>query len=340
MVDFYSLNLEIQEYNDTSHTGNLQDDINFFKSNNVDNVFLNNLESLGIEFKEYFLTKLNVQEVLGTEIIEGNYSEIGSNRTMHATVIGYSNLQLHDDLFLRGSIPGPMEVLIGASLDQTIFDDSSLQELKLTKNSAKYDISGVIIDPFAAGFTVYVPLGRLNAENISNGTNLITLGELNSTTFSSVSSLVESFGYIIGNVEEIIEEKTSEYKIFSYMYDTLGLSLFLIFSFQIIVFSFLYFLTYKKDYELLYKLGIEKKKISKINLKSILLHLIPGVLFGSYFGSIITRYFLVPYTRLDYYLAFLFGAITWFILVIYIGALIASKRGLKEIYNSLYGVKR
>ena len=194
----------------------------------------------------------------------------------------------------------------------------------------------MVLDVFAAGFTVYVPLSKLDGETISNGPNLIMLEKLNETAYSTVESLAETNGYVVRKLEDILKENIREYDRFSYMFDTLGIILFSIFTFQLIVFVFLYYLTYKKDYELLYKLGIEKKKISKINVSSAMLQLIPGILFGTYFGSIITRFFLVPYAKLAYYFAFLFGIIIWYIGVGYIGSRMASRNGLKQIYNTLY----
>lgn len=335
IINFYSSNFGAQEYVNESYISELED-INFFKNRSFDISFLNDIDSTGVDAKNLFLTKLDVQEVAVLDITPEGYLQVGSNRTFYATVIGYQETNIFDELLLWGSLPSSSEVVIGDSLDNLIFENSTMQKIELTENSSRYGISSVALDVFASGFTVYVPLSKLNSESISNGPNLILLEDLNSTTYSIIASLVETNGYLMREISEIREENIKEYDNFSYMFDTLGLILFSIFTFQIIVFAFLYYLTYKKDYELLYKLGIEKKKISKINVNSILMQLVPGILFGSYFGSIITRYFLVPYTKLGYYLAFLFGITVWFTLAGYIGATMASRKGLKQIYDSLY----
>ncbi|TET78106.1 MAG: hypothetical protein E3J43_05020 [Candidatus Heimdallarchaeota archaeon] len=335
VIDFYSSNFGAQNYVNDAYISELED-IDFFKNKSLEISFLNDIESTGIDAKKLFLTKLEVKEIAALDITPDGYVQVGANRTFHATVIGYQETSIFEDLLLWGSLPGSNEVIIGDSLDNLIFENSTMQKIELTENSSRYGISGVALDVFAAGFTVYVPISKLDSESISNGPNLILLEDLNSTTYSTIASLVETNGYVMSEISEIREENIKEYDNFSYMFDILGIILFSIFTFQIIVFAFLYYLTYKKDYELLYKLGIEKKKISKINVNSILLQLVPGILFGSYFGSIITRYFLVPYTKLGYYLAFLFGIIVWFTLAGYIGATMASRKGLKQIYDSLY----
>ena len=335
VIDYYSSNFGAQKYVNESHIGDLED-INFFKNNSFDGSFVSDIENLDVENQKLFLTKLEVQEVPTLDITPEGYTEIGLNRSFYATVIGYQDTSIFDELLLWGSIPGSNEVVIGDTLDKTIFENSTIQSIKLTENSSRYDISAVVLDVFAAGFTVYVPLSKLDGETISNGPNLIMLEDLNETAYSTVESLAETNGYVVRKLEDILKENIREYDRFSYMFDTLGIILFSIFTFQLIVFVFLYYLTYKKDYELLYKLGIEKKKISKINVSSAMLQLIPGILFGTYFGSIITRYFLVPYAKLAYYFAFLFGIMIWYIGVGYIGSRMASRNGLKQIYNTLY----
>ncbi len=335
VIDYYSSNFGAQKYVNDSYIGELED-FNFFKDRSVNSSFISDIESIGVSIQELFLTKLEVKEIPVLDIELGGYNVIGMNRTFYATIIGYQDASIFENLLLWGSLPGTNEVVIGDTLDKTIFENSTVQSIKLTENSSKYDISAVVLDVYAAGFTVYVPLSKLDSETISNGPNLIMLEDLNETEYSSVESLVNSNGYVIRKIEDLLKENIKEYDNFTYMFDTLGVILFSIFTFQLIVFVFLYYLTYKKDYELLYKLGIEKKKISQINVSSAMLQLIPGILFGTYFGSIITRYFLVPYAKLAYYFAFLFGIIIWFILVGYLGSRMASRKGLKNIYDTLY----
>ena len=335
VVDYFSSNFAAQKYVNESHIGDLED-IDFFKNSSINSGFINDIEDLEINDKQLFLTKLKVREIPVLEVTPEGYNEVGLNRSFYATVIGYQDVSIFEDLLLWGSLPGANEVVIGDNLDKTIFENSTMQEIKLTETSSTSDISGVALDVFAAGFTIYASMSKLNAETISNGPNIILVDDLNETTYATVESLVEINGYVIRKISDIIEVNISKYDSFTYMFDTLGIILFCIFTFQLIVFVFLYYLTYKKDYELLYKLGIEKKKISRINVNAAMLQLVPGILVGTYMGSIVTRFFLVPYAKLSYYFAFLFGIITWFILVGYIGSRMASRNGLKKIYNMLY----
>jgi hypothetical protein len=335
VVDYYSSNFGAQKYVNESYIGDLED-INFFKNNSFDSGFISDIGNLGIQNQKLFLTKLEVQEVPTVDFSSGGYQEIGMNRTFYATVIGYQDTEIFEDLLMWGSLPGTNEVVIGDSLDKAIFENSTVQSIKLTENTSRFDISAVVLDVFAAGFTVYAPLSKLNGEAIADGPNLAIFEDLNETKYLELVSLAETNDYVVKSIDEILKENIKEYNLFSYMFDTLGIILFSIFTFQLVVFVFLYYLSYKKDYELLYKLGIEKKKISRINVNSAMLQLIPGILLGTYMGSIITRYFLVPYAQLAYYLAFLFGIIIWFILIGYLGSRMASRKGLKQIYNTLY----
>ena len=337
IIDFYGSNLGAQLYSDSPYTENAINDIDYFNSLVLNNSLIIDLEANGIEFWNSFIAKLLVREMTVVWVDDdGGIIYIGYNRTFHATVFGYDELPLYDDLYIWGEKPGNGEVLIGESLDQRIFEDSSLQEIKITEDSIRYDISGVIQDTFASGFSIYMPIDKLIMETSASGPNMITLGELNSSSLALVSSIVENYGYSIESIDDLIKNSKKEYIRFSFVYGIIGGLLFLIFSFQIIVFAFLYVFSYRKDYELLYKLGVSKKKISQIAVRSILIQIIPGIIFGTYFGSIVTRYFIVPYTLLSYYLVFLFGMIFWFILIGYIGAKIASRRQLKQVYNVIY----
>jgi len=337
MIDYYGVNLGAQPYSNSSFTGNSTGDIEFFNSLAINSSLIDDLQNNGIEFQEYIITKLLVREITGLWVDDSGYPvSIGDNRTFYATVIGCKVFPIYENIIIWGEEPNNGEVIIGESLDTAMFEESSVQKIKITEESNNYDISGVIRDTFCAGFSVYISFNQLKSEISAPGSNLITLGELNSTELSIVSGILEDYGYTMERMDQLLKENMGEYIAFSSVYGILGGLLFLIFSLQIIIFAFLYVLSYRSDYELLYKLGISKRKISRISARSILLQIIPGTIFGTYFGSIITRYFLVPYTRLSYYLAFLFGIMIWFILIAYIGAKMASRRQIKQVYDKVY----
>ncbi|MFW9853039.1 MAG: hypothetical protein ACFFDS_08855, partial [Candidatus Thorarchaeota archaeon] len=240
---------------------------------------------------------------------------------------------LTEDLFVWGENPklGSNEVLIGDTLDHEIFDNSTVEKIRLKEESTKFSISGVIKDELAAGFTVYAPLNKLIQEGITSNPNLIMFGDINSTTYNEISTISANYGYEIGNISKMIDDKKIEYAQFSYMYSSLGGGLFIIFSFQIVVFCFLYFLNYRKDYELLYKLGIAKRKIYRINITATFLHIIPGMLTGIYLGSILARYFLVPAARLSWFGLIIGVGILFYILLTLIGSRMGGIRGLKSV---------
>ncbi len=81
---------------------------------------------------------------------------------------------------------------------------------------------------------------------------------------------------------------------------------------------------------MLYKLGIAKRKIYRINITATLLHIIPGMLTGIYLGSILARYFLVPAARLSWFGLIIGSGIAFYILLTLVGSKIGGRRGLKS----------
>lgn len=338
MVDFYQSNLGAQPFTNSPYKGDKIEDLAFFNSLEVNSSLISELETSGVDVQEFFITKLEIQEIAVVwEQVDYDVVMLGYNRTGYATVLGCEDFPVSEDLFIWGEEPSNNgEVILGESLDNAIFENSKYQELKITQNSDRYDVSGVIQDTFSAGFSVYMSMNKLMSETEGNGPNFIALGEINSTTLSLVTSIVDSYGYSINNMYDLVKESKKDYRTFSTVYGILGGLLFLIFSLQIIIFAFLYVLSYRCDYELLYRLGVSRKKIAKISIRTVLLQIIPGTIFGTYFGSIITRYFLVPYTKLSYYFIFLFAIMFWFIVITYLGAKMASRRQIKQVHDRIY----
>jgi hypothetical protein len=331
MVDFYNQSLSLNKYENSSIVEELND-ISYFSNTSLSSSYINDLRDLGIDLQEIFLCKLKVEEIPYIQVSSYGYNLIGENRSFYATIIGYSEEFLPEDLFVWGEHPeaGRNEVLIGDTLDHEIFDNSSVEKIRLKEESTKFSISGVIKDEFAAGFTVYTPLNKLIQEGITANPNLIMFEDINSITYNEIITISNSYGYELGNVSQIINDKKVEYAEFSYMYSSLGGGLFIIFSFQIVVFCFLYFLNYRKDYELLYKLGVAKRKIYRINITATLLHVILGMLTGIYLGSILARYFIVPAARLSWFGLIIGLGMVFYILLTLIGSGIGGRRGLKS----------
>ena len=334
-------------YTNESFTG--PDDLDypdFFSDRTLKSVFINELDSLGIPFQELFISKIEVKEIPHFEIIESVYNYIGSDRSFYATVIGYEENFIPENLFLWGENPDPAgrELLVGDSLERVLFENSTLEKLRfiedsysstvnngenrLTANSNKFSVSGSIIDCFASGFTIYLPINRLKLEGITDGPNTIMFGNISSKQYNEINEIAEGFEYKLEDISEIIETTKSEYKMFSSMFTSLGAELFIIFSFQIVVFSFLYFLSYRKDFDLLYDLGIAKKKIYGISISATMLQMIPGMILGIYFGSILARFFLVPNAQFSYYLVALLSVVVFYILISIVGSIIAGIKGL------------
>jgi hypothetical protein len=322
-LNFYNQSLSFHTYENVSSNDNLP---------SINSSFIEELDSLGVEFQEIFVTKMLMETIPFLEIKDGIYELIGSNRNFYVTIVGYKNNFLQDELFVWGSNAdtSKKEVVIGDSLDRILFENSSVEKIKFLESSIQYSINGVIIDSFASGFTIYFPINKLKQESFVNGPNLILFEEINSTTYNEILSISNSYGYEIQDIQETLEENRETYRIFSLMFDTLGIGLFAIFSFQVIVFCFLYFLSYRKDYKLLTNLGIRKRKLYSINYTATVLQTIPGIIFGAYFGSIIPRYFLVPHSKLTLFGLIILATVLWFIFLISSGSLAASRRGLKK----------
>ncbi len=339
-LDFYNQSLSFHTYENVSYNDYLS---------SLNSSFIEEIDDLDVEFQEIFVTRMLVETIPFLEIANGVYELIGSNRTFYATIVGYKTDFLHDDLFAWGSNPDPSkkEVVIGDSLDRVLFENSTVEKIKFREvsdlcpisvaddimfqeNSKQYSINGVIMDSFASGFTIYFPISKLKQESITNGPNLIMFDELNSTTYNAILTISNSYGYEIQDIQETLQENQKTYRTFSQMFDTLGIGLFAIFSFQVIVFCFLYFLSYRKDYKLLADLGIKKRKLYSVNYTATVLQTIPGIIFGAYFGSIIPRYFLVPHSKLTLFGLIILAAILWFIFLISSGSFAASRRGLKK----------
>jgi len=331
MVDFYNQSLSLNKYENSSFVE--QNEISFFSNTSLSSSYITELRNSDIDFQEIFLCKLKVEEIFHIQINPYGYNLIGDNRTFYATIIGYSENFLTEDLFIWGEHPesGTNEVIIGDTLDHEMFENSSVEQIRLKEESTKFKISGVIKDDFASGLTVYIPLSILIQEVITSNPNLVMFGDINSTTYDEISSISSSYGYEIGNVSEITNKKKAEYVEFSFMYGSLGGGLFIVFGFQIVVFCFLYFLNYRKDYELLYKLGVAKRKIYRVNTAATFMQIIPGMLVGIYFGSILARYFLVPAARLSLYGPIIGVGILFYIIITIIGSIMGGRRGLKSI---------
>ncbi len=322
-LNFYNQSLSFHTYENVSSNGNLPP---------LNSSFIEELDSLDVEFQEVFVTKMLLKTIPYLEINDGVYELIGSNRTFYATIVGYKTNFLQDELFVWGSNadPSKKEVVIGDSLDRILFENSSVEKFKFLGSSIQYSINGVVIDSFASGFTIYFPINKLKQESFVNGPNLLLFDELNSTTYNTILTISNSYGYKIQDIQETLQENQKTYRTFSQMFDTLGIGLFTIFSFQVIVFCFLYFLSYIKDYKLLANLGIKKRKLHSVNYTATVLQTIPGIIFGAYFGSIIPRYFLVPHSRLTLFGLIILAVVLWFIFLISLGSLAASRSGLKK----------
>jgi hypothetical protein len=331
-IDFFNQSLPVQEYSNSSYTG-LDNDLEHFYSTSISTQLLTELGGINVTYQKYFISKLQIKEMSALEIVNNVYIPIGQDRKVYATIIGYENINFNENEYIAGNNPNPSknEVLIGDTLEAKFFDNSTLQKLKLYDDSNDYQISGVVIDSFAAGYSVYCPLNKLIAEGVANGSNLLMLENISATVYDEISEILERYEYQIISMERIIEQNLANYNSFTTMFKVLGGIMFAIFAFQIIVYSFLYFLTYRKDFELLYRLGIKKKSIYGSVITAILLQIIPGIALGSYFGAIIGRYFLVPYAVLSNFPVIIISVIVGFIIIATTTSIYASRKGLEKV---------
>ncbi len=331
-IDFFNQSLPVQEYSNSSYTG-LDNDLEHFYNTSISTQLLTELGGINVTYQKYFISKLQIKEMSALEIVNNVYIPIGQDRKVYATIIGYENINFNENEYIAGDNPNPSknEVLIGDTLEAKFFDNSTLQKLKLYDDSNDYQISGVVIDSFAAGYSVYCPLNKLIAEGVANGSNLLMLENISTTVYDKISEILERYEYQIISMEKMIEQNLANYNSFTTMFKVLGGIMFAIFAFQIIVYSFLYFLTYRKDFELLYRLGIKKKSIYGSVVTAILLQIIPGIALGSYFGAIIGRYFLVPYAVLSNFPVIIISVIVGFILIATTTSIYASRKGLEKV---------
>lgn len=366
IVEFFNTNLEFRKYENKS----LVSEINifsYFSNFTLNTTFLDSIESQIPSKQSIFLSKLEIKEIRGYEVKSGVYIPVGDNRTFYGTVIGYEEFFIKDNLFIWGEEPVKTQnqVIIGDSLNNELFDNSSIEKLQFqwyeirplglvesndfaldnqpsvreeeieqttfTNQSDTFSISGVITDSFAAGFTVYIPMNQMNEELIASGPNLVIINDLNGIDYNTLKEEAESYGYVISSIKDKIEEFKHDYKNFSNIYNLLSGGLFVIFSFQLIVFGILYYSTYKKDYELLYKLGISKRKIYSMNIISVILQLAPGIILGTYLGAILARYFLIQNPLFSFFSLIIVGEVLWCLILVILGSILATRRSLRKV---------
>ena len=113
-----------------------------------------------------------------------------------------------------------------------IFENSSLEKIQFTEGSVKYEIKGVIVDPFASSFTVYVPISKLIQESITNGPNLVIFEDLDEIEREQVQEISTNYGYQLEDVRNSAEIYHNSLKETVFATVTIGASLFIIFSIQ------------------------------------------------------------------------------------------------------------
>ena len=328
--------MEANLYANTTISGELEDE-QFFSNLTLDGNYLSEIDSLGIDYYTLFISKQIVKEIPYTDVDLGSYTIIGEDRAFYAIIIGYNEDFLSEELFMRGSFPESNEeaVVIGDSLEAMIFENSSLEKIQFTEGSVKYEIKGVIVDPFASSFTVYVPISKLIQKSITNGPNLVIFNDLDEIESEQVQRMSTNYGYQLEDVRNSAEIYHNSLKETVFATVTIGASLFIIFSIQSSIFALLYVLAYRKDSELLFKLGIKKRKIKQSNNISILLHLIPGALLGSYFGTVLTLFFLIPKQHMMWLMVLIVPIVIWFIITTITGSQIANNRIIKKIKKQI-----
>lgn len=337
IVDLFNQSLPVQKYENSSFISSFDYPggvLEYFYNTVLSTQMLEDINELGITYSRYFISKLEIQEISGYDIINEVYLPIGEERVLYATIIGYYNeINIEEEEFVWGNIPDNArnQVLIGDTLEEEFFVDSTAQEIKFHDDSEDYKISGTIIDSFAAGYTVYCPIGKLMAEGITNGTNMIMFQDLNNEQYNEVVSILDEYQYKISSIEDMTEETQDDYNNYTIMLKTLSSILFSIFAFQIVVYTFLYFINYRKDFELLYRLGVKRINIYTTVITSVFLQIIPGIALGSYFGSIIGRFFLIPNAILSNFALVTILIVLGFIILATMTSIYASKKGLEKV---------
>ncbi|MHA1305437.1 MAG: FtsX-like permease family protein, partial [Candidatus Heimdallarchaeaceae archaeon] len=289
VANFYQENFEIQEYNKEEQ---------FKLKNVIDLTFIDELGELGLKIDKLFLNKLRVDEInvtIPNPSATGGYSFIGMDRSINATIVGYSNTSIFDERFIRGSPPDTSknEVVIGESLDHYLFENSTQEHMKIEGISGLYSISGVIRDNFASGFTVYIPINKLKQKGITTGANCIQVNEIDEAKADDLIQFVETNNYKILNIQKLMQEQKKKLVKISALGNSFGSLLLIITLFRFTVFGILYVRSYYEDSALMYKIGVKKRKIYTSFNTAVLLHTVPGTFVGYFFSSIFIRYFTI-----------------------------------------------
>lgn len=104
-------------------------------------------------------------QLIGNETYITTYSWVGQNREATVPVVGYDleRLTFRDQYFTEGTLPAvnnTLNVSVGDSLSRTLFEDVFFQDLQVFYGTTNrtFRVSGVIIDSFFGGNTVYAGL--------------------------------------------------------------------------------------------------------------------------------------------------------------------------------------
>ncbi len=238
-----------------------------------------------------FISKIPVNEINKTIAIAGTantYRFIGRQRSINATIVGYTNSSFLNNRIIEGQKPiAKNEVLIGETLNNFLFDNSSEEHLTIQGISKLFSVSGIVRDFFANGFTIYIPLHFLIDNKITSGVNIIEIKNTD-VTQSYLLKLLKSLdldNYSVLDINTILSDTLARSNYYLNFLNIIGLVDYFIVLVLLFIYSYLIIAEYFDDITLFISIGIPNKKIQMIYLNSVVFYVSP---------VIVMSYLLIP----------------------------------------------
>ncbi len=250
------------------------------------------------------VVKGSVKECLGVVLDPVEQSKaifIGGNRTDTAVILGVNPEELVNDWLFFGEkldINYPNAVIIGDSLDSTMFGDSQKQRIQLFEdNDLFYDIAGVCIDPLYNGKVVYVPLETLSEDLEVHDCNLLLL-RVNPSEKSDVLVALENITMLedLRVVELNLILESSKIFLNNIWSLVMFLPILTLLTTVIALFSFLTLTIsdQRRDFSIMWASGTKRKRIITIAFVQILLIILVSSTIGISLGLLVTFTILIP----------------------------------------------
>ncbi len=289
VVKYYQKQVNINQYfNESSN-------INGTYQGMLAETFIQSLEKINQNFNKNYISRVYGKEKTYYEIDVNSYKSIGKNRSFYITILGIQQDQFKQIERIDGEVPQKInEILIGDSIDKYFIQNSFLQ--KIVFENKEYKITGITNNVFSGGFCIYGKFNTFIQNNITKNPNIITIPVENLSNDNEIIKLIQQYNYTMEKITYEIENNKELVGIQN-VYTITNSLIYIVISFKIIYFGIMYIREYEEDIKILIKVGINKKKISKIFLTALFCHTMPGTIIGMYCGYIITKFFIIQKTN-------------------------------------------